>query len=314
LIVPLDPHVKRFLHMVAAGGIPGVSELTPPKMREAILRLAQVVNAADVPIGKTENRKLPRLGGSLPARIYTPSAINAGESAGLVYFHGGAGVFCNIETHDGLCRMLANASGCRVVSVDYRLAPEHKFPAAVEDSYLATRWVSENALELDIDPKRIAVGGDSAGGTLATVVCQLAKQAGGPRLALQVLFCPVTDVNADTESRKVYAERYFFDKEIMNWAFKHYCPPGVDLEDPRISPLYAANLAGSPPAHIHTAELDPLRDEGKAYADRLKRAGVKVRYICHEGMIHHFYAMAGVIPYARLAIKAAGAAIKEELA
>jgi acetyl esterase len=311
--VSLDPHVKRFLNMVAAGGTPKVSELTPPKMREAILRLARAVDATDVPIGKTENRELPGLSGPLPARVYIPAAINCDKSAALVYFHGGGGVFCNIETHDGLCRMLANESGCHVISVDYRLAPEHKFPAAVEDSYLATKWVSEHALEFGIDPKRIAVGGDSSGGTLATVVCQIANQTGGPTLALQILFCPVTDVSADTESRKAYAERYFFDKTTMEWALRHYCPPGIDLEDPRLSPLRATDLAGLPTAHIHTAEFDPLRDEGKAYADRLERAGVKVRYTCHEGMIHHFYAMAGVIPYARLAMRAAGTAIKEAL-
>ena len=311
--MPLDPHVKRFLYMVAAGGIPEVSELTPLKMRRAILQLARAVDATDVPIGKREKRELPGLGGPLQICVYVPAAINSDKSPGLVYFHGGAGVFCNIETHDGLCRMLANESGCRVISVDYRLAPEHKFPAAVEDSCLATKWVSEHALELGIDPKRVAVGGDSAGGSLAAVVCQLAKQTGGPSPVLQVLFCPVTDVSADTGSRRAYAEGYFFDKTIMDWALRHYCPPGIDLGDVRISPLRATDLAGLPPAHIHTAEFDPLRDEGKAYADRLERAGVKVRYTCHEGMIHHFYAMAGVIPYARLAIRAAGTAIKEAL-
>jgi acetyl esterase/lipase len=312
--MPLDPHVKKFLRMVAVGGIPAVSELTPLKMRQAILRLARALDAKNIPIGKTENRELPGLGAPLPVRFYIPAAINTDKTAGLVYFHGGAGVFCNIETHDGLCRMLANESGCCVISVDYRLAPEHKFPAAVEDSWLATKWVAEHALELGIDPERIAVGGDSAGGTLAAVVCHLAKQTGAPKLALQVLLCPVTDVSANTDSRKAYAERYFFDLAIMEWAFKHYCPPGIDSEDPRISPLRASDLTGLPPAQIHTAEFDPFRDEGKAYADRLRRAGVSVRYTCHEGMIHHFYAMAGVIPYAWLAIRAAGAAIKEALA
>jgi acetyl esterase/lipase len=210
--------------------------------------------------------------------------------------------------------MLANDSGCRVISVDYRLAPEHKFPAAVEDSYAATRWVSEHALLLGIDRERIAVCGDSAGGTLAAVVCQLARQTGGPSIALQVLFCPVTDLSVETDSRKAYGEGYFFDRTTIDWALRHYCPAGMDLRDPRISPLCASDLAGLPPAHIHTAEFDPFRDEGKAYADRLESAGVKVRYTSHIGMIHHFYGMAGVIPYARLAMRAAGSAIKESLA
>jgi acetyl esterase/lipase len=209
--------------------------------------------------------------------------------------------------------MLANESGCRVVSVDYRLAPEHKFPAAVEDSYFATKWVSEHAPELNINSDRIAVAGDSSGGTLAAVVCQLAKQMGRPAIALQVLFCPVTNARADTKSRKAYKEGYFFDLPIFEWALGNYCSPGVDFEDFRISPLRATDFADLPPAHIHTAEFDPLRDEGQAYAERLRRAGVKVRYICHEGMIHHFYGMAGIIPYGRLAIHAAGVAIKESL-
>jgi acetyl esterase len=312
--MPLNPHVKRFLYMVAAGRLPEVSELSPLKMRQTILQLARVVDAKDVPIEKTENRELPGLDGPLPVCVYVPKGIGLDKSAALIYFHGGAGVFCNIETHDGLCRMLANESGCRVISVDYRLAPEHKFPAALEDCYLATEWVFEHALELSIDSRHIGVAGDSAGGTLAAVVCQLAKQRTGPSLALQVLFCPVTDVSADTESRIAYAEHHFFDRTIMDWALRLYCPTGTDLKDPRISPLLATDLAGLPPAHVHTAEFDPLRDEGKAYAERLERAGVKVRYTCHEGMIHHFYAMAGVIPYARLAMRAAGTAIREAFA
>jgi len=311
--MPLDSDVKRLLQMLAAGSMPEGSELTPAEMRRAVLRLAQAVDIRNIPIGKMEKRELSGPDGSLPVRIYIPTLVSPDKSAGLVYFHGGGGVFCSTETHDGLCRMLANDSGCRVISVDYRLAPEHKFPAAVEDSCFVTRWVSEHALELGIDPDRIAVGGDSAGGTLAAVVCQLARQTGGPNLALQVLFCPLTDANPDTESRKTYAERYFFDKTTIAWALRHYCQTGTDLADPRISPLRATDLAGLPPAHIHTAEFDPLRDEGKAYGDRLERAGVKVRYTCHEGMIHHFYGMAGVIPYARFAMKAAGKAIKESL-
>jgi acetyl esterase/lipase len=207
--------------------------------------------------------------------------------------------------------MLANESGCRVVSVDYRLAPENKFPAAVEDSYFAVKWVSEHAPELDIDSNCIAVAGDSSGGTLAAVVCQLAKRIGRPAIALQVLFCPVTDVRADTSSRRAYKEGYFFELPIFEWALGNYCPLGVDFEDPRISPLRASDFVELPPAHIHTAEFDLLRDEGEAYAKRLQGAGVTVRYICHEGMIHHFYGMAGIIPYARLAIREAGVAIKE---
>ena len=297
--------------MVAVGGVPEISRMTPLKMRQAMLRLARSVDARDVPIEQVEDRSLPGPGGPLPIRIYTPAAVMASASPGIVYFHGGAGVFCNIETHDGVCRMLANASGCRIISVEYRLAPEQPFPAAVDDSYFAARWACEHASALGIDPLRIAIGGDSHGGTLATVVCQLARRAGGPHFSLQLLICPVTDLSAESASRSAFAKGYFIDRETLTWAKGLYCPAGVDLADARISPLRAVDLAGLPPAHVHTAEFDPMRDEGRAYADALARAGVNVRYVCHEGMIHHFYGMAGAMPYARVAIAAAGAAIHD---
>lgn len=310
----LDPHVKGLLDMLAASGRPKVWQLTPAEARQAFLALAQATDAKDVPIGRIENGELPGPAGPLPFRSYTPAAAVAGPLAGLVYFHGGGFVIGSLDTYDGLCRMLANESGCRVISVDYRLAPEHKFPAAVEDAYAATKWVAQHAATLGIDPNRIAVGGDSAGGNLAAVVCQLAKKAGGPKLALQILFCAPTDITAETESRLAFAEGYFLETASMRWFGDQYYLPDADRRDPRISPLHAADVAGLPPAHIHTAGFDPLRDEGKAYADRLERSGVTVRYTCHEGMIHHFYAMAGAIPYARSAMKTAGAAIKTALA
>ncbi len=299
--------------MAAAAGVTGVSKQTPAQMRQAFVSLAQMVDVKDVPVGRIENGQLPGPGGPLAIRSYAPVGTDARRCPGLIYFHGGAWVFGNLDTHEGLCRMLANDSGCRVVSVEYRLAPEHKFPAAVEDSYAATKWVAENASRLGIDPDRIAVGGDSAGGGLAAVVCQLAKQKGGPRLALQVLLCPVLDMCADTESRRAFAEGYFLDQATLDWALKHNGLPGLDLQHPHVSPLRATDFSGLPPAHIHTAEFDPVRDEGRAYADELERAGVEVRYTCHQGMIHHFYGMAGVIPYARTAVKATGAAIKQAL-
>ena len=310
----LDPHVKGLLDMIAAAGRPKIWQLTPPEARQAFVALAKATDAKDVPIGRIDNGELPGPAGPLPFRVYTPVAPAAEPMAGIVYFHGGGFVIGNLDTHDGFCRMLANESGCRVISVDYRLAPEHKFPAAVEDAYAATKWVAEHAATLGIDPNRIAVGGDSAGGNLAAVVCQLAKKAGGPKLALQIMICARTDSTAETESHRAFAEGYLLEKAGMRWFGDQYYPPDVDPRDPRISPLHAADLAGLPPAHIHTAGFDPLRDEGKAYADRLERSGVKVRYTCHEGMIHHFYAMAGAIPYARSAVKAVGAAIKTALA
>jgi acetyl esterase/lipase len=222
-------------------------------------------------------------------------------------------VFGDLDSHDAMLRMLANESGCRIASIDYRLAPEHAFPAAVDDCFAATQWIAAHTADFGIDPARLAVAGDSAGGNLAAVIAQLAK-AKGPKLVLQVLFCPVIDVGADAGSRRDFAEGYFLEQALMEWAGAFYIPPGTDLKDPRLSPLFAADLSGLPPAHIHTAAFDILRDEGAAYADALKRAGVTVRYTCHPGMIHHFYAMAEAIPNGRTALKSIGADIKAAVA
>jgi acetyl esterase len=313
--MPLDRQAKRILDMLAAGGLPaGPGHFSAAAMREAMLRLAQAFDVKGILTGQIENRVLPGPDAPLAVRIYTAATLDAQQdSPAVVYFHGGAGVFCSLETHDGLCRMLANASGCRVIAVDYRLAPEHQFPAAVEDCYFASAWVAQYARQLRIDPTRIAVAGDSAGGTLAAVVCQRAKELGGPSLALQVLFCPVTDLSRKSESWTAYGEGFFLDRETLDWAITQYCRPGTDLTDVRISPLRAPDLSALPPAHIHTAEFDPLRDEGRAYAQALELAGVPVRYVCHAGMIHHFYCMAGAVSYAQVAIAQAGGAIREAL-
>jgi acetyl esterase len=314
LTVPLDPSAKRLLDMLAAvGGMADIAAMTPQQMREGFRRLAQSVDVKGVPIGKIEDGELPGPGGALPYRIYRPQQGAAQPLPALVFFHGGGCVFGDIDTHDGLCRMLCTESGCAVISVGYRKAPEHKFPAAVEDSYAATRWVADHAAELGLDAHHIAVGGDSAGGGLAAVVGQLAATHHGPRLALQVLFCPVMDMRADTPSRKAFAEGYFLNQATIDWMLRHYCTPDADLDDPRLSPLRAAQFSGLPPTHIHTAEFDPLRDEGEAYAKLLRQAGVATRYTCHAGMIHYFYAMAGAIPPARAALKEAAAAMREAL-
>jgi acetyl esterase len=312
--VPLDPSAKRLLDMLAAGGgMADIAATTPQQMRDGFRRLAQTVDLKGVPVGAIVNAELPGPGGALPYRIYRPQHPAAEPLPALVFFHGGGCVFGDIDTHDGLCRMLAAESGCAVISLGYRRAPEHKFPAAVEDSYAATQWVADHAAELDLDARRIAVGGDSAGGGLAAVVCQTAVTNHGPRLALQVLFCPVMDMRAATPSRRALAEGYFLNQATMDWMLRHYCAADADLDDPRLSPLRAAQFSGLPPAHIHTAEFDPLRDEGAAYAQALRHAGVPVRYSCHAGMIHHFYAMAGAIPPARAALKAAAIAMREAL-
>jgi acetyl esterase/lipase len=313
--MPLDRQAKRILGMLAAsGGPPRRADFTAPRLREAMVQLARAFDVPDAEIGSVERLDLPRAQGALPVRVYSPRTLAEGEpSAGLIYFHGGAGMFCSLDTHEGLCRLLAQASGCRVFSVDYRLAPEHPFPAAVEDAHFATEWICANAAELDLDRTRIAIGGDSFGGTLSAVVCQEAKSRPGVQLALQVLLCPVTDLSSQSPSWKQYGQGHIIDRITLDWATEGYAP-GMDLKDTRISPLQARDLSGLPPAHIHTAEFDPLRDEGRAYADRLASAGVSVRYVCHAGMVHHFYCMAGAISYAQQAIREAGAAIAEALA
>lgn len=299
----------------AAGGIGDIDAMTPQQMRESFRALARSVDVKGVAVESVENRSLPGPGGWLPYRLYR---ARQGIAPVLMFFHGGGGVFGDLETHDGLCRMLCAESGCAVIAIDYRRAPEHKFPAALDDCYAGTRWIAQHARELGLDPTRIAVGGDSAGAGLAAVVCQMAK-ASGPQIALQVLFCPVMDMRARTASRRELAEGYFLNQATIDWMVRHYCgaetrgaetsgaetSTEIDLDNPRLSPLRATDFSGLPPAHIHTAEFDPLRDEGEAYAQALRHAGVGARYTCHAGMIHHFYAMAGAIPPARHAIKAA---------
>jgi len=307
--MPLDPHIKRILDMLAAAGGADASRLTLSERRHAFGKLMSL-SESNVAVGHVENRALPGPDGPSGVRIYTPIDARSDRLPGLVYFHGGGLVAGSLDTHEGVCRALANATGCRLVSVDYRLAPEHKFPAAIMDGYVATLWVVEHAAELRIDRDRIAVGGDSAGGALAAIVCQLARHAQGVRLAAQLLLCPITDFAADTESRRAFAEGYLLHKATLDEDVEHYVPAGLNPADPRVSPLRALDFSGLPPAYIHTAEFDPVRDEARAYADRLAQAGVEVSYTCHPGMTHLFYAMASVVPYARNAMKQIGAEIR----
>ena len=310
--MPVDRHAKRLLEMISAGRSETVAQPSAESLRRSMLRLAEVADARHVPIGAVEDCQAQGSDGPVAMRVYTPVEADPAPMPCIVYFHGGTGVFCGIATHDGLCRLLANASGCRVMSIEYRLAPEHPFPAAIDDAVSVTTWIIDNAAALEIDPTRLVVAGDSAGGTLAAVVCQLAARAGGPQIALQLLLCPVTDLADETESRREFARGYFIERGTLTWAKEAYCGD-AEYADPRISPLRAPSLAGVPPAHIHTAEFDPMRDEGQAYARKLEAAGVPVRYECHSGMIHHFYCMAGAIPHARKVLASIGGAVREAL-
>jgi acetyl esterase len=309
----LDPDVRKFLDFMAASR----PKTRPPSLEDsrlAISRLAKMADVRDEPIGGIENGSMASPTGELRYRIYTPVGQDGAILPGLVFFHGGGFVIGDLETHDGLCRILANAGGCRIVAVDYRLAPEHPFPAAIEDGVAATQWVFDNAARLKIG--EVAVGGDSTGANIATAVCQLAKQAGGPGIALQLLICPLVELAAASPrpSRVEFAEGYFIDAAALRGGASLYCPDPALASDPRISPILAADLSGMPPALVHTAEYDPLRDEGQAYAERLREAGVDVTHTCHAGMIHHFYCLGRAIPHARTAIGVIGSEIKAALA
>jgi acetyl esterase/lipase len=311
--MPLDRRAERLLAMLAAsqGGDPAAE--TPQARRAALAALARMVDDDLEPVAAVEDRAIPGPGGPLALRLYAPAG-SAGVMPGLVFFHGGGWVAGGLDTHDGLCRRIANRAGCRLIAVDYRLAPEHPFPAAVDDCLAATRWASDNARALGIDPARLMVGGDSAGGGLAAAVCQMAARDGGPAIAAQLLICPILDLSRETPSRAEFAEGYFISRAALSRDIDDYCGPHVDRADPRLSPLRAERLAGQPPAVLLTAEYDPFRDEGGAYARRLAEAGVAVRRLRREGMIHYFYAMPGAIPQALSAAEAIGAELRTLLA
>jgi acetyl esterase/lipase len=307
----IDPRARRFLDMLAAGARYGDGESIEERRNgyEALMRFSEMRGAGC----EIEGRVAAAGERRVPVRIYTPKDTGVRRLPGLVYFHGGGLVAGSLDGYRGLCSALAAASLCRLVAVDYRLAPEHKFPAAVEDSLAATRWVLAHARELGIDRARIAIGGDSGGGTLAAVACQLMKSDQGPPLALQLLLCPVLDADPDTPSRRRLAEGHLLDRKTLRRDLAHYAGDGLDTADPRVSPLRAGSFEGLPKAIVHTAEFDPLRDEGEAYADKLRLAGIEVHYTCHAGMIHHFYGLASLIPYAREALARIGAEVREAL-
>jgi acetyl esterase/lipase len=256
---------------------------------------------------------LPGPGGPIPVRIYSPLRA-AGAAPGLIYFHGGGLVAGSISSHDSIARSLAAAASTRVVSVEYRLGPEHRFPAALDDAAAAVRHISAHAADFGIDACRLGVGGDSAGATLAAATCHEASRAGGPPLALQLLLCPILDYSARSPSRHALAKGYLIDEATLDHDLENYLPAHADPKDPRVSPLLAPDLTGLPRTLIHTAEFDPLRDEGRAYFDRLSGAGNQVSYTCHPGMIHLFYGLGAVIPYARTAFAQIGAEIRAALA
>jgi acetyl esterase len=311
--VPLDPRVKRFLDVLAAGNPRSVLDTTVEQRRLGLEELMKLAGP-ESPVDRVDDRMLPGPAGNLLARVYTPLDAKAPVLPGLVYFHGGGLVAGTVATHDGIARALANAGACRVVSVEYRLAPEHPFPAALDDALAAVTHVAAEAAAFDIDGARLGICGDSAGGTLAAATAQAAARIGSPRLALQLLICPILDYSRPTASRRDLASGYLVDQATLDHDLLHYVPRGTDPANPRISPLRADTVAGLPRTFIHTAEYDPLRDEGRDYFERLARAQGEVSYTCHPGMIHLFYGLGAVIPYARTAFEQIGGEIRAALA
>jgi acetyl esterase len=299
LLMPLDPQVKLILEEDAARNLPAYNELPPPAARKQMLDLAPPVDHM-LMTERVVDQKISGPGGKIPTRLYYPK----GDSpfAVVVYFHGGGWVIGNLDTHHALCHALSKSSGCLVVAVDYRLAPEYRYPAAVEDAYVATCWIAENAETIQADAHRIAVLGDSAGGTLATVVAMMARDHGKPHIALQVLVYPITDYNFNTPSYLKNADGYMLTRDLMKWFWNHYLENEDFADNPYVSPLRADNLSHLPEALILTAEYDPLCDEGEAYAKRLLESGVKVKLSRYDGMIHGFFRMTARVDQARKAL------------
>jgi acetyl esterase/lipase len=309
----LDPRAKRFLELLAATNPQNSLDLSVEDRRKSVAGLTKFSGSRE-PVGDVRDTSVPGPTGPLRVRVYAPQGTGAKLLPGLVFYHGGGFVAGSLDTHDAVSRALTNATGCRVLAVDYRLAPEHRFPAAVDDAFAAAVYIAEHASDFGVDPERVAVAGDSAGATLAAVVCQMAIERSEPRLAAQLLICPITDYGAQTPSRRTLATGYLLDDATLEHDLLHYLPDGVDRFDPRVSPLRARDVVGLPPTFVHTAEFDPLRDEGAAYATRLAEAGVRSRHTCHAGMIHLFYALGGIIPYARRAYEIIGAEVRGVLA
>jgi acetyl esterase len=295
----------------AAGGVTPLYEMTLAQARAADLADIRAGAGTGEPVFEVTDRTFPGPDGELPVRIYRPSSYR--PLGTLVYFFGGGWTLGGIDTSDGVCRALANASGCLVVTPGYRLAPEHPFPAAVHDCVAAVTWVTEHADELGADPARVAVGGDSAGGNLAAVVAQQTRDRALP-LAAQLLVYPNTCHLADTESLRDNDDRWLFNHHSVDWYWRNYLADPEDGRDPRVSPLLAPDLSGLPPALVITAEYDPLRDEGEQYAHRMRAAGVRVELTRYDGMAHGFFTMSGVLDDARHAVAQAAGYLRKNVA
>lgn len=304
----LDPQAQAVLDMLAGLNMAPLDTLTAEQARAQSKAFA--VPPSGEQVANVEDRTVLGPGGPIPVRVYTPAG--AQPHPALVYYHGGGWVLGDLEGTDNLCRALTNAAGAVVVSVDYRLAPEHRFPAAVDDAFAAVKHVYEQAASYGVDPARIAVGGDSAGGNLAAVVAVLARDSGLP-VRFQLLAYPVTNHSFDSGSYDQNGDGYLLTTPMMKWFWDLYLGPDGDGSDFRASPLRAPNLKGVAPALVITAEYDPLRDEGEAYAARLQEAGVRVKATRYPGMIHGFFTMTAALDQAKAALAEAATEMKAAL-
>ena len=305
--MPLDPQVEAIRARRAAEGYTPLYALSLEQARAEDLASIQAAGGDPEPVASVQDLEIPGPGGPLPVRVFRPDA--PGPLPALVYFFGGGWTLGTIDTADAICRALTNAAGIATVAVGYRLAPEHKVPAAVHDCLAGVSWA---AAAPGIDPARVAVGGDSAGGNLAAAVTLLARR-GGPRIAHQLLVYPNTDRAADTASLREGVDPLLFNRTSVGWYWDHYLADPADGADPLASPLRAPDLSGLPPATVLTAEYDPLRDEGEAYAARLAEAGVPVELRRFDGMIHGFFAMSGDLDQGREAVTWAAARLRAAL-
>lgn len=304
----LDPQIAAILDMLTSHEMPPWESLSPELLR-TLSKAPPPENPE--PVAAVRDQYIPGPAGDLPVRIYHPDSDTSLPL--LVFFHGGGFVLCDLDTHDGLARALCNALPAVVVSVDYRLAPEHKFPAAVEDAYAAVCWAAEHAEELGADPKRLIVGGDSAGGNLAAVACQLAKQQAGPSIAHQMLLYPVCDADLEREAFQRLGKGYYLETEMMGWFWNHYLNSPAEKADPRVCPLKTEDLSGLPSATVITAEYDPLHEEGHEYAQRLAAAGVTVFHRQYPGAIHGFMSFIGNADISTRALTEAVNAVRQAL-
>ena len=310
----LHTQARALLDFIEQRAIPPTHTLTPTEARSAY-RDRRAVLQPDPP-AVAQVQRLQATGGrhsAIPMRLYRPLSPPAGALPVLVYFHGGGWVIGDLDTHDTLCRELANAAGCAVVAVDYRLGPEHRFPAAVDDALAATRWVHQQAATLGLDAARLAVGGDSAGGNLAAVVALAARDAGDLPIAYQLLIYPATDMRRGAPSHTTNGQGYLLTKDTIDYFHDHYITDVAHDLDWRASPLLHADLSKLPPALVLTAGYDPLRDEGLAYAVRLTEAGNRASYICFERQIHGFITMGRVLDEANTAVALCAAELRRAL-